>query len=163
MFVVLEIHWSAVADLGFLKVQWQLEFWKRVSAWQNTSPVWVEDQKKRSSTFILLFQQSFLHYYWIISNKTTVIGASQSDCSIRESRSDCSIKVYEFQKGISVETLKPPLHPPLEWSLFQKCYLNFSGITINTTRVLLLKLCGDSKRNTVNQLIINLLELLSRE
>ena len=52
--------------------------------------------KKKSSTFILLV---FYIYYWIISNKTTVIQASQSDCSIR---------VYEFQKGVSVETLKPP-------------------------------------------------------
>ena len=60
--------------------------------------------KKRSSTFIPVFYI----YYWMISNKTTVFGASQSDCSIRESRTDCSIRVYEFQKGVSVETLKPP-------------------------------------------------------
>jgi len=44
----------------------------------------------------------------MISNKTTVIGAYQSDCSIRESQSECSIRVYEFQKGVSVEILKPP-------------------------------------------------------
>jgi len=47
-------------------------------------------------------------FYWMISNKTTVIGASQSDCSIKESCSNCSIRVYEFQKEISVKTLKPP-------------------------------------------------------
>ena len=44
----------------------------------------------------------------MISNKTTVIRAFQSDCSIRESRSDCSIRVYEFQRGFLWKPWNPP-------------------------------------------------------
>ena len=66
------------------------------------------DNKKKVINLHTSLSVVFYIYYWMISNKTTVIGASQSNCSIRESRSDCSIRVYEFQKGVYVETLKPP-------------------------------------------------------
>ena len=85
------------------------------------SLIWVEDQK-RSSTFILLSQQSsfshMLHYYCIISNKTTVIRASRFDCSIREFWSDCSIRrsiqttrIEIYFKGGFRRNLETPLDP----------------------------------------------------
>ena len=87
---------SRIFERGF---QFQLD--------KNASSVWVEDQKKVINVHSSL-SAVFYIYYWMISNKLTVIRASQSDCSIRESRSDCSIRVYEFQRGVPVETLKPP-------------------------------------------------------
>ena len=75
-----------------------------------------------------------LHYYCIISNKNTVIGAFQSDCSIKESRSDCSIRVFKLTG--SVETLKLPwishynILAPMKSILF---YYSITGFTVSST------------------------------
>ena len=76
-----------------------------VSAWQKhqLSLSWRPKKKK-----VINLHTSLSAAFYMIYNKATVIRASQSDCSIRECRSDCSIRVYEFQKGVSVETLRPP-------------------------------------------------------
>ena len=88
---------SRIFERGF---QFQLD--------KNASSVWVEDQKKKVINLHTSLSAVFYIYYWMISNKTTVIQASQSDCSIRESRSDCSIRVYEFQKGFLWKPWNPP-------------------------------------------------------
>ena len=88
---------SRIFERGF---QFQLD--------KNTSSVWVEDQKKKVINFYTSLSVVFYIDYWMISNKTTVIGASQSNCSIRESWSDCSIRVYEFKKGFPWKPWNPP-------------------------------------------------------
>ena len=65
-------------------VQWRIQdFWKGVSAFGKTPLQFELKTKKRSSTFMLLFRQCVMHLHCIISNKTTAIKASPSDCSIR--------------------------------------------------------------------------------
>ena len=95
--------------------QWQIQdFWKGVSAWQNTSPVWVEDHRKGHRPS---YSSLSIFLALLLLNKTTVIGASQSDCSIQESQSDCSIRVYKFQKGFLWKPWNPPDLPllPMFW------------------------------------------------
>ena len=89
-----------VADPGFLKGGFSFSLTK--------TPAQFELKTKKKKKVINLQYFSLSSNYWMISNKTTVIGASQSDCSIIESRSDCSIRVYEFQKGLTIEPLTPP-------------------------------------------------------
>ena len=65
-------------------------------------------KKEKVINLLMLYSLSSLYiYYQIISNKTTVIGASQSDCSIR---------VHEFQRGVrgNLETPPPFPDPPLQ-------------------------------------------------
>jgi len=38
-------------------------------------------------------------FYWMISNKTTVIGASQSNCSIRDLDLTALLKYMNFKRG----------------------------------------------------------------
>jgi len=79
-----------VADPGFLKGGFSFSLTK-------TSAQFELKTKKKVINLHTSLSVVFYIYYWMISNKTTVIRASQSDCSIRESRSDChSIRVYEF-------------------------------------------------------------------
>jgi len=95
----------SVADSGFLKGGFSFSLTKTPAQFELKTK---KTTKKEVINLHTSLSAVFYIYNWMISNKTTVIRAFQSDCSIKESRSDCSIRVYEFQKGVSVETLKPP-------------------------------------------------------
>ena len=92
-----------MADPGFLKGGFSL----------TKTPAQFELKTKKKKKKVIGLHTSlsavFYIYYWMISNKTAVIGASQSDCSIRESRSDCSIRVYmNFKRGFPWKPWNPP-------------------------------------------------------
>ena len=101
LFILFIMQNNTVADPGFLKGGFSFSLTKAPAQFEFKT----KKKKKRVINLHTPLSPVFYIYCWIIS---TVIGAFQSDCSIRESRSDCSIRVYEFQKGVSVETLKPP-------------------------------------------------------
>ena len=74
--------------------------------------------------FFLSTNLAFISFSHIVSNKSycnrVSVIAPACDCSIRKSQFDCSIRVIKFDnsvhkisKGVSVETTKAHLDPPL--------------------------------------------------